>query len=132
MNHKTIVPFSLMLLALFFSSIQASEDSSRNPEVSRERLAEFAQCMTKKGWVMYSSFTCSACRAQQELFGQATIHLKIIECNPHASNTQVQKCLEKQIRYTPTWVMERNDTEVKRSKGYKNSEELASMTGCAQ
>jgi len=130
MNHKIIIVSSLMFLALLFISSQASGDSSRNPNVSQKRLVEFAKCITKKGWTMYSSFTCSACRAQQELFGKTTVHLKIIECNPHAPHTQVEKCLKKNIRYTPTWVMEKNGTEIKRSKGYKEIGDLASMTGC--
>ena len=79
---------------------------------------------------MYSSFTCPACRAQQGLFGQASVHLKIIECNPHAPNTQVEQCLKKNIRYTPTWLMEKNGTEIKRFKGYKELADLASMTEC--
>ena len=131
MNHKIIIPFSLMFLALLFTSGQASGQPSRNPKVSQERLVEFAQCITKKGWAMYSSFTCPACRAQQKLFGQATVHLKVIECNPHAPDTRVEQCLKKNIRHTPTWVMTKNGTEIKRSKGYKNLEDLASMTGCA-
>ncbi len=130
MNLKILIPSSLMFLTLLFISNQASGDTSRNPEVSQERLMEFAQCITKKNWTMYSSFTCSACRAQQKLFGGATDHLKIIECNPHAPDTQVEQCLKKNIRYTPTWVMEKNGTEIKRSKGYKQLKALASMTGC--
>jgi hypothetical protein len=130
MNHKLIIVSSLMFLALIFISSQASGDSSRNPNVSQKRLGEFAKCITKKGWTMYSSFTCSACRAQQDLFGQTTVHLKIIECNPHAPHTQVEQCLKKNIRYTPTWVMENNGKEIKRSKGYKELKDLASMTEC--
>ena len=130
MNHKIIIVSSLMFLALLFISSQVSGSSSRTPKVSHERLVEFAECITKKGWAIYSSFTCSACRAQQELFGQTIVHLKIIECNPHAPHTQVEQCLKKNIRHTPTWVMEKNGKEVKRSKGYKEFDDLASMTGC--
>jgi len=130
MNHKIIIPSLLMFLALLFISSQASGNSSRDPGVSQERWVEFAQCITKKGWAMYSSFTCSACRAQRELFGKASVHLKTIECNPHAPHTQVEQCLKMNIRYTPTWVMEKNGTEIERSRGYKKLEALASMTGC--
>ena len=125
-----MIPSSLMLLALLFTSGQASGNSSRNNEVSQERSVEFAKCITKKGWSMYSSFTCLACRAQQELFGPAAVHLKIIECNPHAPRTQVEQCLKNKIRRTPTWLMEKNGAEVKRFKGYKKLKDLASMAGC--
>ena len=109
---------------------QAPAHPSRNHEVGRKELVEFAKCITKKGWTMYSSITCSACRAQRELFGQTAVHLKIIECNPHAPHTQVEQCLKKKIKHTPTWLLEKNGAEVKRFKGYKELEDLASMTGC--
>lgn len=103
----------------------------KNAPVSQDQIVEFTKCMTEKGWAMYSSATCSACRVQQELFGPATVHLKIIECNPHAPDTQVELCLKKKIRYTPTWLMEENGMEVKRFRGYKELQDLASMTECA-
>jgi hypothetical protein len=130
MNHKIINSYLAIFLIIFFTSGQVFGDTSQDSEVSQERLAEFAKCMTEKGWAMYSSFTCPACRAQQKLFGQATVHLKIIECNPHAPDTQVEQCLKKNIRHTPTWLMEQNGTEIKRSKGYKELKDLASMTEC--
>lgn len=130
MNRKVIIPSSLMFLALLFISGQAFGDSSQEHEVHRERLAEFAKCITKRGWVMYSSFTCPACRAQQKLFGEASAHLKIVECNPHSPHTQVEQCLRNNIRYTPTWVMIEKGTEVKRKKGYQELGDLASITGC--
>lgn len=121
-----------MFLVICFSPGQVFGDSPRSQEDSSDRLVKLAQCVTEKGWVMYSSFTCSACRAQRELFDSAADYLKIIECNPHAPDTQAQQCLEKKIRYTPTWVMEKNGIEVKRFKGYKKLENLVSMTGCTQ
>lgn len=127
MNHKIII--SSFLAFLFIPGLAAG-DPSRSDEASQDRLVEFAKCITEKGWTMYSSFTCPACRAQQKLFGQATAHLKIIECNPHAPDTQVELCLKKNIRHTPTWVMTKNGTEIKRSKGYKKLDGLAAMTGC--
>lgn len=130
MTHKIIIPSLLMLLVLLFISGQSFGNSSSNPKVSQEQLAEFTKCITKRGWAMYSSFTCKTCRAQLKLFGQASVHLKVTECNPHAPDTQVEQCLEKNIRYTPTWVMIQKGTEIKRAKGYKELEDLASMTGC--
>jgi hypothetical protein len=131
MIHKIINLSFLVILISMFVSGQVFGNSSRNSEVSQERLAEFAQCMTEKGWAMYSSFTCPACRAQQKLFGEANVHLKIIECNPHAPDTQVEQCLKKNIRYTPTWLMEQNGAEIKRSTGYKKLSDLVSLTRCS-
>jgi glutaredoxin len=130
MNHKIINCYLAIFLIIFFTSGQVFGNTSQDSEVSQERLTEFAKCMTEKGWTMYSSFTCPACRAQQNLFGQATVHLKIIECNPHAPDTQVEQCLKKNIRHTPTWLMKQNGTEIKRSTGYKKLSILSAMTGC--
>ncbi len=130
MNRQIAVYSLLVISVVLLLSGTVFGDSSRNDEVSRERLMDFAQCITEKGWVMYSSFTCSACRVQRELFGPANEHLKIVECHPHAPDTQVQQCLKKKIRYTPTWLMEKNGVEVKRFKGFKKLDKLASMTGC--
>lgn len=132
MNRKVIIFVSLIVLAFFFTFAQAHGASSRNEEVSQERLVVFAKCITKRDWVMYSSFTCSACRVQRELFGQASVHLKIVECNPHAPDTKVERCLEKNIRFTPTWIMEKDGKEIKRIEGYQLLEDLASKTGCPQ
>jgi len=102
----------------------------KNAQVSQEQLVKFTKCITEKGWAMYSSVTCPACRAQLELFGPASVHLKIIECNPHAPDTQVELCLKNKIRYTPTWLLEENGTEVKRFRSYRELQDLASITEC--
>ena len=129
MNHPNRIVAGLILL-MFVPVSQASGGAFGNRETSHQRLVEFAQCLTERGWVMYSSFTCSACRAQRELFGPAVTHLKIVECSPHAPDTQAQQCLDRRIRYTPTWLKEANGIEVKRIKGYKKLEDLASVTDC--
>jgi len=121
-----------MFLIFCLSPSQVFGDSLRNHVDSSGRLAGLAKCITEKGWVMYSSFTCSACRAQIKLFGPAADYLKIIECNPHDPDTQAQLCLKKGIRYTPTWLLDKNGTEIKRVKGYKKLNDLAVLTGCAQ
>lgn len=122
--------FLLALLMWVFMSHAALGSPQKKAPVSQEQTVELTKCMTEKGWAMYSSATCSACRAQLELFGSAYVHLKIIECNPHAPDTQVELCLKKKIRYTPTWLKEENDMEVNRFKGYKELRDLASMTEC--
>ncbi|MDH3609902.1 MAG: hypothetical protein OEQ24_11775, partial [Gammaproteobacteria bacterium] len=79
---------------------------------------ELAKCLTHKGWIMYGSYTCSACLAQKKLFGEAFEHIKEIECNPHAPNTEVEQCIEKKIRKTPTWILEKEDQEIIRIPEY--------------
>jgi hypothetical protein len=95
-----------------------------------ESRAKLATCLTDKGWVMYGSFTCSACRAQRKAFGETFTHIKEIECNAHAPNTQVDLCLAKGIETTPTWIQEKGGEEIKRLEGYQLLEDLASVAGC--
>ena len=131
MNHKNIIFSFLAFLMWVFISNLALGSPHKNAPVSQKQLEKFTKCITEKGWVMFSSATCSACRAQLELFGSAYVHLKIIECNPHAPDTQVELCLKKKIRYTPTWLMEEGGTEVKRFRSYRELKDLASITECA-
>lgn len=125
----------LVFIGIFFFtawafSNPAHGDVSRYEDPTQETLVELASCLTEKGWVMYGSFTCSACRAQRKAFGKAFSDIKEIECNPHAPNTQVDLCLEKKIRFTPTWIMEKDGNETNRIEGYQLLEDLASKTGC--
>ena len=106
-------------------------NASSPPEASAsDSRAKLAACLTEKGWVLYSSFTCSACRAQGKAFGEALTHINEIECNPHAPNTQVDLCLAKGIEVTPTWIQEKGSEEIRRIEGYQLLEDLASVAGC--
>lgn len=100
------------------------------PEQTPEQLANLAQCLDAKGWVMYSSFTCSACRAQRKVFGEAFELIEQIECNPTAENSQAERCLEKKIRKTPTWILEKDGAELGRLEGYQLLEDLAAGASC--
>jgi hypothetical protein len=102
-DKKTILGF----ICIFFSSMwvlggNAHADGSRFENPDEAALVELATCLTDKGWAMYSSITCSACRAQRKAFGKAFSRIKVVECNPHAPNTQVELCLERKIKKTPT------------------------------
>jgi hypothetical protein len=132
MTNSVFILMLLMSILQCSTSSQAMGESSGNDKASRDQLVEFSRCLTESGWIMYSSITCSACRAQRDLFGPAADYLKIVECNPHAPDNQAQQCLKMKIRYTPTWLLEKNGTEIKRIKGYKKLEDLAALTGCAQ
>lgn len=115
---------------LFAVLLLASGGESYSQEPTQEQLAALAHCLTDKGFVMYGSITCSACAAQRKAFGQAFAHIREIECNPHAPNSQVQLCLKRKIRKTPTWIAEKDGKEVKRTEGYQLLEDLASFAGC--
>lgn len=96
----------------------------------QDRLESFARCLSEKGYLMYSSFTCSHCRAQRKSFGSAFEYIKEIECNPSAPNTQVERCIENKIRKIPTWIQEVDGREQKRLEGYQLLEALSVSSGC--
>ena len=122
-----------LLCCLFVSGCERGDgagDGARTTEPTQEALAGLAQCLREKGVVMYGSITCSACRAQRKAFGPAFSHVKEVECNPNAPNTQVERCMKKKIQKTPTWIMENGGEEVKRIEGYQLPNDLASFAGC--
>lgn len=95
-----------------------------------EKKYQLAKCMDGKGWVMYGSYTCSACRAQRKIFGRAFELIQEIECNPHADNNQVKLCLSMNIKKTPAWIQERDGVELNRIEGFTLLEDLADRTEC--
>lgn len=132
MRLLSITIFTLYA-ALF---IGCSDQESNNDALSiqdpllRTKI-KLAKCLSQKSWVMYSSYTCSACIAQKKLFGEeAFAHIKETECNPHAPNTKVELCIEKNIRVTPTWILEKDGQEVMRIAEYQLLEELALHSDC--
>lgn len=99
-------------------------------DAKTEDLETLARCLTTDGWVMYSSLTCSVCRVQKKLFGDAISYIQTVECNPNADNAEPERCLEKMIRKTPTWIREREETELGRLEGYQPLDVLASQSSC--
>lgn len=67
---------------------------------------EFAQCLDESGFIMYGSEGCSFCARQRALFGDAFEHITEIECDPRFPSAQVERCVEKDIEHTPTWIQE--------------------------
>lgn len=123
-----------VIFALSVSSYQISAALANKPDqinASRpDKLESLAKCLSEKGYRMYSSYTCSLCRVQRKNFGEAFQYIEEIECNPTAPNNQVELCLEKKIRYTPTWLQEVDGKELKRLEGYQLLEILASSSDC--
>jgi len=97
----------------------------------QENHDNLAKCLTNNGAVMYSSYLCSHCQDQKELFGDSLKFIAEIECHPDGPNSQYQLCIEKNITATPTWVIERNGQEIKRNVGLMSLEELSSWGECS-
>lgn len=128
-----ITPLIALLFIVLLSGCQQeanNKDIASKFEGQPTQKELLARCLADKGFVMYGSITCSACRAQRKLFGKAFEYIKEVECNPNAPDNQTDRCLEKGIRKTPTWILEKNGKEIKRLESYQLLEDLESFAGC--
>ena len=123
----------IILCVIHFSgcSDKETDDVLSDQDPSLQARIELAKCLTRKGWTMYGSYTCSACVTQKKSFGEeAYRYIEEIECNPHAPHTKVDLCIAKKIRYTPTWIVEAKGQEIMRITEYQSLEDLAKNSGC--
>jgi hypothetical protein len=91
---------------------------------------EFATCLVDSGLKMYGSFTCAICERQRDLFGPSFHIIGEIEFNPHGENPQSELCLEKNVKNTPTWILEEDGKEPQVFEGYQKLETLSEISGC--
>lgn len=133
-NKVLTMALSLMFLLTMSACNKASESNSKNADQLDP--LKLAECINKNGWVMFSSITCSACRAQRKLFGDAFNTITSIECNPHAENTQTELCLKHQIKKTPTWIKFDGGVykgeELARIESFHLLDDLSELTACKQ
>ncbi len=94
-------------------------------------LDALVRCLEERGVVYYGSATCSACRGQKMVFGDAFTGIVEVECHPNTEGNQVDRCLARGILVTPTWLIERDGREVSRLEGVRSPNELAAFAGCA-
>lgn len=104
-------------------------------DVDREKGAydEFATCLYDSGFRMYGSATCSFCNKQRKLFEGSEEFIREIECDPRNVGNEVERCIEKAITHTPTWIIEDEEgNDVSRfDAGVLSLEVLSSESGCA-
>lgn len=99
---------------------------------ARQDYAPFAEYLNKQGWVYYKSYTCSNCKRQEKLFGDAYKRLNSVECHPKGPAGNPQLCLQKNITKTPTWLLEKDGKELMRLEGVQPIEELMRISGYAK
>lgn len=85
--------------------------------------------LTETGWVYYRSYTCSNCKKQENLLGEAYKKLNHVECHPKGPGGNPELCLRKNISKTPTWLLEKDGQEMKRLEGYQTIEDLIRASG---
>ncbi len=87
----------------------------RNPEPAISK--KTAQCIGENS-ILYVQLGCHACEIQENLFGETTQYLTIVDCF-----FEREKCAE--ITYTPTWII--NNQEY---IGVQSIEKLKELTNC--
>lgn len=85
----------------------------------------FVEALNEQGVVYYKSVKCNNCKRQEAMLGDAYKKLNSVECHPEGENPQVELCLQKGIKKTPTFLIEEDGTEVKRLEGLQQLDDLA-------
>ena len=110
MNKKKVASILIIIGILIISYFALKQ---KNPETP----TEIVKCIGENS-VLYSQLGCSACKKQEELFGENYQYLNEIDCF-----YEVDKCSE--IRVTPTWIIKGQKYE-----GVQTIEELKKLTEC--
>lgn len=97
--------------------------------VVKEDYSALAKYLNEQGWVYYRSYTCSNCKRQEKLLGNAYNLLNSVECHPKGPGGNPELCLEKRIDKTPTWLLEKDGQEIKRLEGLQSIEQLMKVSG---
>lgn len=123
-------------LLIFYTRGQSPTPSSQGTQSSVELTVPELESLTKRltevGVKMYGSYICSACLAQIKMFGGhegSFRNISYIECHPRGPNPQTDLCLARNINKTPTWILEKDDREVKRLEGLQTLDALAEFAG---
>ncbi len=124
---------NLIIGALIFAVIAGGTTYAIHANVVPEGKYDiFAQCLTDEGMLMYGSATCSFCAKQRAMFGSAFEFIDEIECDPRNPDSEVERCVAKDIEHTPTWIQEDAEgNELHRFEaGVVSFEELSAVSGC--
>jgi hypothetical protein len=113
-KYTGIIVFAVVVLIAVLLVIK----SNTKPGTS----ADFAQCLTDNGAVMYGAYWCSHCNAQKSDFGDSFEHINYVEC---ADDTE--RCTADGIEGFPTWVI-----DGQKYQGKQSLKMLGQLTGCEQ
>jgi len=111
--EKLITAFviiAILVLSLFIILNKPTQTSS-----------EVAKCIRQNS-ILYTQTGCSHCKDQEDLFGNNTQYLNIVDC---IQSDNMQKCIDAKIEGTPTWII-KNQSYV----GVQTIEKLKELTGC--
>ncbi len=118
----TIIAASLVLaFFLFFNAGYGNSPTySKTTEPKGTATAEFAECLTEKGAVLYGSNHCPHCNSQKIMFGKQIEKITFVNCDESQHLCEAAK-----ITAYPTWVI-----NGEKHLGAKSLGTLGSLTGC--
>lgn len=105
----TILIIVLIVIIVYFALIRQGHETSE----------EIAKCIGDKS-ILYVQLGCSHCQTQEEMFGENVQYLTIIDCF-----YEYEKCENKEITSTPTWVINHKNYE-----GVLSIDKLRELTKC--
>lgn len=130
MNHQPrTIRFPLIGWAIVLSitatgcSLAEFRKSLRSAPKATLAQAALAQHLNQRGAKLYSTFWCTYCQRQQELFADAANQLKVIECDINGKNAQPALCSQAKIISYPTW-----EIDGQFYRGMHSLEELAEIS----
>ncbi|HLC89678.1 MAG TPA: thioredoxin domain-containing protein [Patescibacteria group bacterium] len=120
MNKKIVILFIFAILVVTGFFIWQFVLSEPKPD-DNSALADFAQCLSEKGLVMYGANWCSHCQREKSRFGEAFQFVNYVECPQDPEN-----CLAAGIEGYPTWVT----ADGQKYEGEQGLERLSQISGC--
>ncbi|MFB6166650.1 MAG: hypothetical protein ABEJ62_00100 [Candidatus Nanohaloarchaea archaeon] len=128
--NRTIQAFlALSIVAVLGLAVAFTGDGSPTGRMTAEELDSFAQCLTENNATFYGAYWCPHCDTQKSMFGDAMEYVDYVECWPGGrprSRPPAKICQEKNIRSTPTWII-----QGERYTGVQTFKDLAKATGCS-
>lgn len=120
MKSKEII-LAILAIVVVFGIVMILPKSNSGPEDFGPEMDAFAKCTYDAGAVMYGVYWCGACKQQKADFGKSFKNINYVECSEEA-----ELCKEKEIEYTPTWILADGEKLI----GRQPLKVLAEQTGC--
>ncbi|HJX49909.1 MAG TPA: hypothetical protein VJ438_00440 [Candidatus Nanoarchaeia archaeon] len=112
MKKSSLITFAVILAVILLAVIVLTRS---HPETSEE----IAQCIGENS-VLYTQLGCHACKYQEDLFGENYKYLNVVDCF-----FEQDKCIQEEIRATPTWII-----KGEKYVGARSVEQLKELAGC--
>lgn len=127
--HTAVLTICIVGVVAIGSSAFQSEDNSikaleRGGGKANSLQLGLAKHLRERGAVMYGSYKCPHCNAQKAMFGDASVYVNYVECDPAGENAKPSLCYSRGIINFPTWEINGSYYE-----GAKSLQELAQISG---